>query len=598
MRNLSFSSRLFVLTATLLAASVVVGVIGIVGLGRTNAGLETVYNDRVIPLRQLKQIADAYAVSVIDAANKANAGLMSAEETRAAVTAAQGVIASNWKAYMATTLTTEEAQLAQQAEGLFRAADASVAQLLTRLDGRTGSLAGTFGDFDGPLYATIDPISNKIGELVELQLRVAQIEYEAAQARYASVRAFAIGAVVLILLLGGAFGWLLSRDVSATLHHVSRQLREGAEQVVAASSQVATAAQTLSEGSTEQAASLEETSASMEEMASMTRRNAANAQSAAGLMLEVDRRVQASNQSLGDMVASMHAIQESSQKVSKIIKTIDEIAFQTNILALNAAVEAARAGEAGARASRWSPRGAHAGAALGAGGARHGEPHRGVDEPDVARHVDGDAGGHGHRRHHRERDDGQGAGRRRQLGERGAVAGARPGDARDCADGEGDADDGGDGRRERGGERGAERAGREFDGGGQRAAGAGGWRGACCGAGGVARPQGGAHATAGGAQGSADERPSRGSGRRARRRARRDGDVRLVLTRRGGHIFHCSKTQDLTPVPGLEKCCNERCDPPRTTAAGDDGRRRRRRRRPAAATSPAPAHAAPAARRR
>jgi hypothetical protein len=103
MRNLSFSSRLFVLTATLLAASVVVGVIGIVGLGRTNAGLETVYNDRVIPLRQLKQIADAYAVSVIDAANKANAGLMSAEETRAAVTAAQGVIASNWKAYMATT---------------------------------------------------------------------------------------------------------------------------------------------------------------------------------------------------------------------------------------------------------------------------------------------------------------------------------------------------------------------------------------------------------------------------------------------------------------------------------------------------------------
>ena len=80
----------------------------------------------------------------------------------------------------------------------------------------------------------------------------------------------------------------------------------------------------------------------------MTRRNAANAQSAAGLMLEVDRRVQASNQSLGDMVASMHAIQESSQKVSKIIKTIDEIAFQTNILALNAAVEAARAGEAGA----------------------------------------------------------------------------------------------------------------------------------------------------------------------------------------------------------------------------------------------------------
>src|SRR5262245_26861736 len=85
----------------------------------------------------------------------------------------------------------------------------------------------------------------------------------------------------------------------------------------------------------------------MEEMASMTRRNAENSQNAAGLMGEVDARVKDSNQALGDMVASMASIQESSRQVAKIIKTIDEIAFQTNILALNAAVEAARAGEAG-----------------------------------------------------------------------------------------------------------------------------------------------------------------------------------------------------------------------------------------------------------
>src|SRR5262249_25566739 len=76
-------------------------------------------------------------------------------------------------------------------------------------------------------------------------------------------------------------------------------------------------------------------------------RNAENSQNAAGLMGEVDARVKDSNQALGDMVASMDSIQESSRRVAKIIKTIDEIAFQTNILALNAAVEAARAGEAG-----------------------------------------------------------------------------------------------------------------------------------------------------------------------------------------------------------------------------------------------------------
>ena len=111
---------------------------------------------------------------------------------------------------------------------------------------------------------------------------------------------------------------------------------------------VSTSAQTLSQGATEQAASLEETSASMEEMASMTRQNAENSATAATLMGEVDTRVRESNQSLAELVTSMGSIQESSQRVAKIIKTIDEIAFQTNILALNAAVEAARAGEAGA----------------------------------------------------------------------------------------------------------------------------------------------------------------------------------------------------------------------------------------------------------
>src|SRR5262245_33629565 len=86
----------------------------------------------------------------------------------------------------------------------------------------------------------------------------------------------------------------------------------------------------------------------MEEMASMTRQNAEHSHTAATLMGEVDGRVKGSNQALGDMISSMTSIQESSRQVAKIIKTIDEIAFQTNILALNAAVEAARAGEAGA----------------------------------------------------------------------------------------------------------------------------------------------------------------------------------------------------------------------------------------------------------
>ncbi|HTC35289.1 MAG TPA: methyl-accepting chemotaxis protein [Bryobacteraceae bacterium] len=131
------------------------------------------------------------------------------------------------------------------------------------------------------------------------------------------------------------------------LRGVAAGLADGAEQITSASSQVASSSQTLAQGASEQAASLEETSSSSEQITSMTRKNAENSQAAAGVMTEVDQRVAEGNRTLEEMLQSMREITGSSDKISKIIKVIDEIAFQTNILALNAAVEAARAGEAG-----------------------------------------------------------------------------------------------------------------------------------------------------------------------------------------------------------------------------------------------------------
>ena len=152
--------------------------------------------------------------------------------------------------------------------------------------------------------------------------------------------------IAIALVVGGLVAFLV-RSINASLRGMSRELGEGGQMVVEASAQMSSSAQSMSQGAAEQAASLEETSASMEEIAAMTRTNADNSQQAATLMAEAARALDQSNQSLGDMVGAMHSIKESSNRVSKIIKTIDEIAFQTNILALNAAVEAARAGEAG-----------------------------------------------------------------------------------------------------------------------------------------------------------------------------------------------------------------------------------------------------------
>ena len=153
--------------------------------------------------------------------------------------------------------------------------------------------------------------------------------------------------LVVSVLAGGLLNFFIIVGVNKALKRAVTELSEGAEQVSSASGQVSGSSQSLAQGASEQAASLEETSASSEEMSSMTRKNAENSQQAAAVMHDVSRRVAEANRTLADMMTSMDEIGASSNKISKIIKVIDEIAFQTNILALNAAVEAARAGEAG-----------------------------------------------------------------------------------------------------------------------------------------------------------------------------------------------------------------------------------------------------------
>jgi methyl-accepting chemotaxis protein len=140
---------------------------------------------------------------------------------------------------------------------------------------------------------------------------------------------------------------MISR-ISKKLQALIESISDSSQQVTSAVGHISQSSQALAQGASEQAASLQETSSASEQITSMTRQNADSTRSAADEMEIVDLRVKDSNAALAEMVASMNGIRQSSGKIAKTIKVIDDIAFQTNILALNAAVEAARAGEAGA----------------------------------------------------------------------------------------------------------------------------------------------------------------------------------------------------------------------------------------------------------
>ncbi|MBU1620333.1 MAG: MCP four helix bundle domain-containing protein [Gammaproteobacteria bacterium] len=381
-RTMKVATRLATLAGVMIALILVVGVLGIFAMQDSNRAMASVYKDRVIPLKDLKLIADMYAVNIVDTAHKVRNKGMSMAEGLSNVEKADALIHQRWEAYLATELVAEEQNLVALIKPQLAEADKAVADLKEMF--KTNNEAALDNFVLQQLYPKIEPVSDSFAKLVDVQLAVAEQSFNASETSYTEALWVNLICILLSIVASLVLGVLITRsltsqlggepayaeevvskvsngdltvevklqhgDQNSMLYAISQmilklseiigEVRSSTDTLSSAAEQMNATAQSLSQSSSEQAASIEETSAAMEEMTSSIAQNNDNSKITEGIASKSAVQAISGGKAVNETVSAM-------RQIAQKIGIIDDIAYQTNLLALNAAIEAGRAGEHG-----------------------------------------------------------------------------------------------------------------------------------------------------------------------------------------------------------------------------------------------------------
>jgi len=229
LKNTKIGTRLIMLVGFMSLLLVGIGALGLKGISDTNASLANVYNQRVVPLRDLKVVSDMYAVNIVDTMHKTADGSISWDQSMRSVKEAQTLIRKHWTAYTAGSLRSEEKQMVDQVASMTGPLDAILNNTVIKLieqQNREGIHQFRARD----MYPMVDPLTAVISGVVDLQLAVAKEEYDKASAQYVQIRMIAIASIIVGLIIAGVFAAVLIQGIIQPLSqavNAANQLARG-----------------------------------------------------------------------------------------------------------------------------------------------------------------------------------------------------------------------------------------------------------------------------------------------------------------------------------------------------------------------------------